>query len=98
MLTGFSQIVFCRPQVNIVFSVQKNAILSVLQISWLKIDYFQDFVGVPMQYVPAAQIDSFTQEQTASHKYVARYHSQNILETVHHNIFHLSIAGRPITS
>ena len=59
-----------------------------------------------MQYVPAAQIDRLTQKQTASHKYVARYpHKyvaryprQNLLETVHHNIFYLSIAGGQITS
>ena len=84
MLTGFSHIFFSRPQLNVVFSVPKNAILSVLQMSWLQIDDFLDFVGVPMQCVPAARIDRLTQKQTASHKYVARYPRQNLLETVHH--------------
>ena len=35
---------------------------------WSKIDYLVDFVGVPMQYVPEAQIDRCSQRRTASHQ------------------------------
>ena len=36
---------------------------------WSKIDYLVDFVGVPMQYVPEAQIDRCSQGRTVSNQH-----------------------------
>ena len=74
---------------------------NVVSFTNLLVEIFLDFVGVPMQYVPAAQIDRLTTGSLskANRKIFCKISPcQNLLELVNHNIFQLSIAEGQITA